>query len=560
LYEGEDGIVWIGTWQGGLARYDVENKKIKTYTRDDGLPSMSVQAILPHKKTNSLWLSTFEGLSRFDIGTGKFNNYSLSDGIQGLLFADGGALITRDGHYVFGGNNGITAFKPEEIGTNSIPPRVLLTDLKLFNKSVLPGEGSVLKKPIFETDEITFRHDQNNISFDFVAIHFSNPLKNKYAYKLENYDNDWLDVGSLHTAFYPNLSPGEYVFRVKASNDQGVWNEKGVTVKITVLPPWWRTIWAYIGYALLLGIIAFFLDRYLRHRIVEKEREKSRNRELEQAREIQVAYANLEQAHEALKATQKQLIQSEKMASLGELTAGIAHEIQNPLNFVNNFSEVNQELSDELIEAAEKGNLDEVKQIASDIRLNDEKIRSHGKRADSIVKSMLLHSRANTGQKEPVDINALVDEYVRLSYHGLRARDKNFNVELDTKYDPTVGTITAIPQEIGRVILNLVNNAFYAVTEKKRSVANGFEPKVSITTSPGKNGVDITVADNGTGIPDTIREKIMQPFFTTKPTGQGTGLGLSLSYDIIKAHGGDIVINSRDGEGTTFVVRLPFES
>ncbi|HLO80080.1 MAG TPA: two-component regulator propeller domain-containing protein [Chitinophagaceae bacterium] len=560
LYEGEDGIVWIGTWQGGLGRYDVENKKIKTYTRDDGLPSMSVQAILPDTKTNSLWLSTFEGLSRFDIAKGKFNNYSLADGIQGLLFADGGALITRDGHYVFGGNNGITVFKPEEIGTVSTPPRVLLTDLKLFNKSVFPGEGSVLKKPIFETNEITLRHDQNNISFDFVAIHFSNPSKNKYAYKLENYDNDWLDVGSLHTAFYPNLSPGEYVFRVKAANDQGVWNEKGVTVKITVLPPWWRTIWAYIGYALLLGIIAFFMDRYLRHRILEKEREKNRNRELEQAREIQKAYANLEQAHEALKATQKQLIQSEKMASLGELTAGIAHEIQNPLNFVNNFSEVNKELSDELIEAAEKGNLDEVKQIASDIRLNDEKIRSHGKRADSIVKSMLMHSRANSGQKESVDINALVDEYVRLSYHGLRARDKNFNVELDTKYDTSIRNVHAIPQEIGRVILNLVNNAFYAVTERKKSAADGYSPKVTITTSPGKNGVDITVADNGTGIPDTIREKIMQPFFTTKPTGQGTGLGLSLSYDIIKTHGGDIILDSREGEGTTFVVRLPYES
>ncbi len=560
LYEGDDGIVWIGTWQGGLARYDVENKKIKSYTRDDGLPSMSVQAILPDDKTNSLWLSTFEGLSRFDLKTGKFSNYSLADGIQGLLFADGAALITKDGHYVFGGNNGITVFKPEQIGTNSIPPRVLLTDLKLFNRSVLPGEGSVLKKPIFETDEITLKHDQNNISFDFIAIHYSNPSKNKYAYKLENYDNDWLDVGLVHTAFYPNLSPGEYVFRVKAANDQGVWNEKGVAVKITVLPPWWRTIWAYIGYALLLGLVAFFTDRYLRHRILEKEREKNRNRELEQAREIQKAYANLEQAHEALKSTQKQLIQSEKMASLGELTAGIAHEIQNPLNFVNNFSEVNKELSDELIEAAAKGNLDEVKQLANDIMLNEEKIRSHGKRADSIVKSMLLHSRANTGQKEPVDINALVDEYVRLSYHGMRARDKNFNVELDTIYDSALSKVSVIPQEIGRVILNLVNNAFYAVNEKKRSSANGYDPKVTVSTASGEGGVNIMVTDNGNGVPESIREKIMQPFFTTKPAGEGTGLGLSLSYDIIKAHHGEIKMEIPEDGGTRFVIRLPLES
>jgi signal transduction histidine kinase len=339
-----------------------------------------------------------------------------------------------------------------------------------------------------------------------------------------------------------------------------VWNEKGVTVNIRVLPPWWKTIWAYLGYALMLGIMIYVGDRYFRHMLLEKEREKNRNRELEQAREIQKAYTNLEQAHEALKSTQKQLIQSEKMASLGELTAGIAHEIQNPLNFVNNFSEVNKELSDELIQAAAKGDLEEVKQLASDIRLNEEKIRSHGKRADSIVKSMLMHSRTNTGQKEPVDINALVDEYVRLSYHGMRAKDKNFNVELDTRYDSTLGKISVIPQEIGRVILNLVNNAFYAVTEKKKALVDGYEPKVTVSTVAGRHGADITVTDNGNGVPESIREKIMQPFFTTKPAGEGTGLGLSLSYDIIKGHQGEIRMEVPENGGTRFIITLPFES
>lgn len=560
LYEGEDGIVWIGTWQGGLARYDVSKRTIKTYTREDGLPSMSVQSILPYTKSNSLWLSTFEGLSRFDLNTGKFNNYSPADGIQGLLFADGGALITRDGHYVFGGNNGVTVFKPEDIGQISTPPKVLLTDFKLFNKSVLPSEGSVLKKPVFETEQITLRHDQNNIAFDFLAIHYSDPAKNKYAYKLDNYDPDWLEVGSLHSAYYSNLPPGDYVFRVKAANDKGVWNEKGVTVSITVLPPWWRTIWAYLGYALVLGILIFFGDRYLRHRLLEKEREKNRNRELEQAREIQKAYSNLEKAHEALKSTQKQLVQAEKMASLGELTAGIAHEIQNPLNFVNNFAEVNRELSDELIEAASKGDLEEIKQLAGDIKLNDEKIREHGKRADSIVKSMLMHSRTNSGQKEPVDINTLVDEYVRLSYHGMRARDKEFNIELETIYDDKIGKVNVIQQEIGRVILNLVNNAFYAVMDKKKRSEAGFEPKVSITTQTDGRDLEIIVTDNGAGIPDSIKDKIMQPFFTTKPTGEGTGLGLSLSYDIIKTHGGEIRLETPDTGGTRFIVRLPVHS
>jgi signal transduction histidine kinase len=201
-----------------------------------------------------------------------------------------------------------------------------------------------------------------------------------------------------------------------------------------------------------------------------------------------------------------------------------------------------------------------VKQLANDISLNEEKIRSHGKRADSIVKSMLLHSRANTGQKEIVDINALVDEYVRLSYHGMRARDKNFNVELDTRYDSALGKVSVIPQEIGRVILNLVNNAFYAVNEKKRSSVNGYEPKVTVSTASGEGGVNISVTDNGNGVPESIREKIMQPFFTTKPAGEGTGLGLSLSYDIIKAHHGEIKMEVPENGGTKFVIRLPFES
>jgi signal transduction histidine kinase len=213
-----------------------------------------------------------------------------------------------------------------------------------------------------------------------------------------------------------------------------------------------------------------------------------------------------------------------------------------------------------LIEAASKGDLEEIKQLAGDIKLNDEKIREHGKRADSIVKSMLMHSRTNSGQKEPVDINALVDEYVRLSYHGMRARDKEFNIELETIYDDKIGKVNVIQQEIGRVILNLVNNAFYAVMDKKKRSEAGFEPKVSITTQTDGRDLEIIVTDNGAGIPDSIKDKIMQPFFTTKPTGEGTGLGLSLSYDIIKTHGGEIRLETPDTGGTRFIVRLPVHS
>lgn len=268
--------------------------------------------------------------------------------------------------------------------------------------------------------------------------------------------------------------------------------------------------------------------------------------------------AELKQSLEDLKATQAQLIQSEKMASLGELTAGIAHEIQNPLNFVNNFSEVSNEMIDEMNEELEKGDIEEAKYIASDIKQNLEKINHHGKRADGIVKGMLQHSRKNNGEMEPTDINKLADEYFRLAYHGLRAKDKSFNAQLETDYDENLGTINVVPQDIGRVILNLITNAFYAVDEKKSNLeAKDFIPTVSVSTKKLDDTNEIRIKDNGNGIPKDILDKIFQPFFTTKPTGKGTGLGLSMSYDIIKAHGGDLKVETENLKYTQFKIILP---
>jgi two-component system NtrC family sensor kinase len=273
------------------------------------------------------------------------------------------------------------------------------------------------------------------------------------------------------------------------------------------------------------------------------------------------AKIKIETAYHDLKATQQQLIQSEKMASLGELTAGIAHEIQNPLNFVNNFSEVNKELADELKAELAAGNMQLAIEIADDIKDNSEKINHHGKRADGIVKGMLQHSRSSTGQKEPTDINALCDEYLRLAYHGLRAKDKSFNATMKTDFDERVGNINIVPHDIGRVILNLINNAFYAVSEKTLSAVITpttvkYEPTVSVRTKKVGAKVLITVKDNGNGIPQKVLDKIFQPFFTTKPTGQGTGLGLSLSYDIVKAHGGELKVETKEGEGSEFIIQL----
>jgi signal transduction histidine kinase len=303
-------------------------------------------------------------------------------------------------------------------------------------------------------------------------------------------------------------------------------------------------------YGLLIGLVIIFLVAIILWRN-NQHRKKANALLSQQKNKISTTLTEL-------KSTQAQLIQSEKMASLGELTAGIAHEIQNPLNFVNNFSEVNKELIGEMKVEIEKGNYDEVKTIAKDIEDNEEKINHHGKRADAIVKGMLQHSRSSSSVKEPTDINALADEYLRLCYHGLRAKDKSFSATIKTDFDNSIGKINIIPQDIGRVLLNLFTNAFYAVTEKKKQLQqNNYEPIVSVSIKKIDSNVEIRVRDNGMGISQKLLDKIFQPFFTTKPTGQGTGLGLSMSYDIIKAHGGEIKVETKEKEGSEFIIQLP---
>jgi len=300
---------------------------------------------------------------------------------------------------------------------------------------------------------------------------------------------------------------------------------------------------------LLFILTAFlFLASFLY--INNRNKQKANNLLQKQKEEIQRTLTEL-------KITQNQLIHSEKMASLGELTAGIAHEIQNPLNFVNNFSEVNSELIDEMQHELKAGSNDEAFAISNDIKSNLEKINQHGKRADAIVKGMLQHSRVSSGAKEPVNINTLTDEYLRLAYLGSRGKDKSFNVTLKTDYDESVGEINIIPQDIGRVILNLISNALYAVNEKNKGSIEGYEPIVSVSTKKLANAIQIKIKDNGNGISEKVLKKIFQPFFTTKPAGQGTGLGLSLAYDIIKAHSGEIKVETREKEFTEFIVELP---
>ena len=311
-------------------------------------------------------------------------------------------------------------------------------------------------------------------------------------------------------------------------------------------------LYIVLGVLSVMVIIAVFL-------LYANSQRKKANKVLQQRNEqIENQHEALEKSFSDLKATQTQLIQSEKMASLGELTAGIAHEIQNPLNFVNNFSEVSTELIDEMDEELDKGDIEEAKAIAADVKQNLEKIRHHGKRADAIVKGMLQHSQTGTGSKEMKDINPLADEVMRLAYHGLRAKDKSFNAELITNFDSKLPAVNIIAQDISRVLLNLFNNAFYAVNQKQKSAGPDYKPEVLVSTSAVKNSLVIKVKDNGNGIPEAVKDKIMQPFFTTKPTGEGTGLGLSLSYDIVvNGHGGIITVDTKEGEFTEFTVTIP---
>jgi signal transduction histidine kinase len=294
-------------------------------------------------------------------------------------------------------------------------------------------------------------------------------------------------------------------------------------------------------YSLVAGLIGLALFSSLLWR---------NNRQKQQSKE------KVEKAYNELKSTQQQLIQSEKMASLGELTAGIAHEIQNPLNFVNNFAEVNTELNSEGREAIGRKDWENAEEILLSMLENDQKILQHGKRADAIVKAMLQHSHGSSGVKEPVDINKQADEYLRLAYQGMRAKDKSFNCDIVFTPDPNLGKVNVVPQDIGRVLLNLINNAFYAVKENSVSGNSAYKPQVEVSTQRSGDKVILTVKDNGKGIPENIRQKIFQPFFTTKPTGEGTGLGLSLSYDIVKAHGGEIKVESNEGKGSTFMIML----
>ncbi len=586
---------WVVTSYSGAIIIGNENKPAKVFSQIDGVGGVQVFCSYEDAATN-LWLPTVKGLAVLRAGKDSLEIISTKDGMpyaasfdvledrqgyfwlptnQGVMKASRAELLAHlddrqkpiqwrlldesdgmvnrqfvgarhsivgtDQKFYFPNISGMIVINPEENQKNTFKPQLAINGINVDGKFYPPDTN------------ITIPPGDHRYLISYSALSFYAPEKTQIKFRLVGYDKDWIFSKGDRRAIYTNLPPGEHIFEMTAANNDGVWADAPLQLHFIVEPRFYQTLWfRLLGMLLLLGLI-WLVIRW------RTSATRNRNQELEKevgkrTQQISRQKQELEQMVDTLKSTQKQLIQQEKMASLGELTAGIAHEIQNPLNFINNFSDLNKELIEEI-----KAEPDEAERnkILEDINANLDKVLFHGKRADSIVKSMLQHSHSKTGDKEPTDINALADEYLRLSFHGLRAKDKSFQSDFSIEADPSIGQVPMVRQDISRVLLNIINNAFYSVHQKASQSNESYKPFVKVTTKNVKDSVQISIEDNGEGIPENIQHKIFQPFFTTKPTGQGTGLGLSLSYDIVKSHGGDIQVESKKGEGTCFTISIP---
>jgi signal transduction histidine kinase/ligand-binding sensor domain-containing protein len=566
IFQNIDGVIWLGT-QNGLYRYDSSADKFFVYVDPASeIGAANIIGITEDDRKN-LWLGSHSAIIKLDLQKNQTAIFGRRYDVMPNSLYDLIPYKTTKGELLFGDGTGYYKLNPQTINANALAPQLQLTDFKIADVSLKPGEPP-FTAPLNELKKIKLRYKQKTFSIDFAGINYKSIDENRHVFMLKGYDDKWRKAGAEKTASYYNVPPGDYVFKVKASNSDGIWRERELIIIIT--PPWWFTWWAYSLYA-ILAAAAIWLIVYLRSRRLIKEKEQLwheveiRTKEvLKQKEQISMQRDDLEKALQDLKAAQAQLIQREKMASLGELSAGLAHEIQNPLNFVNNFSELNAELIEELQIELQREDLQEAASIAESIKENLQKVASHGKRAEGIIKGMLYHSRFNTGISERTNINSLINEYLGLSYQALRAKDKSFTAEYKTVFDETAGKINVVAQDIGRVLLNLINNAFYAANEKRKTAGNEYKPIITVETkkitslSGEMAKLEIRVSDNGNGIPQNIINKIFQPFFTTKPAGEGTGLGLSLSYDIIKAHGGEIKVETKEKEGSTFILLLPY--
>ena len=613
LHATDDGSLWIGTRTGFFHRAPDGQTTAYTEANSD-LPGDLVTAIT-EDADGYLWLSTSRGLARFEPVTQTFSDRLLGSDALGRSLG-GAAARSADGVLYLGGSGGLLVFEPEQLAaSNPNPPQIALTDILVDGQPLAPGAGVREAVPVAEA--VALSHDQDVVTFRYAGLHFSQPEQNRYRHRLIGFEDDWRESGRTREATYTNLSPGDYRFLVQAASADGVWSDASAGVVVEVSPPWWRTLWAMLGFGVLAVVGLVRADGWNRARLLRDERARAEKREtelraetaeaearkaeaeaerrraqakalraeneraaaeIERTRDVEAANAKLAASNARLEASlaelhaaQNQLVQSEKLASLGQLTAGIAHEIKNPLNFVNNFAglsvELAQELEEELSAAGDRPAsqvLQDVGDLLSDLKDNANRIAEHGGRADRIVKAMLLHSRGGSGERARVDVNRYVEEYANLAFHGARANDQDFQVDLVQDLGDDVGEADLVPQDLGRVLLNLLGNAFYAVGKRRAAEGPGFTSRVTLRTRclPADGAlpdrVRIEVEDNGIGMDPATRERIFEPFFTTKPTGEGTGLGLSLAHDIVtQLHAGTLSVESEKGVGTTFCLEIP---
>lgn len=556
FWEDPDGVIWIGT--GGFGLFRFKDGKFVNISPQNGLFDYNVYTLM-EDRVGFFWMSCNRGVYRVrkqecvDVADGKArtvtcSSYGTADGMENREcnggYAPSGYQL-RDGRLCFATVKGLVIVNPADIRINQVAPPLVI------DRFIVEGE----RQPT--TGPVRIPAGKSRFEFHYAGISFVGSEKVRYRYTLEGLDEGWIEAGSRRDAYFTHLDPGEYTFRVIAANSDGVWNETGATVSFVLQPHFYQTAW-------FIGLVAFiFLTTGPTYYLYRMRMMKRRRVELEHL--VQERTGELQKTVSNLKETQNQLILSEKMASLGQLTAGIAHEIKNPLNFITNFSVLSHDLTKDLRKElyAERDRVDpkralEIESLLNDLEQNVTKINDHGKRADSIVRGMLLHSRGKAGERQDTDLNALLAEYTNLAYHGMRAQDQSFNVKIETEFDPSIGKVSVVPQDLSRAILNIVNNACYAANDKRKNAKNGFSPVVRVSAKNTSGTIEIRIRDNGNGIPDSIREKIFNPFFTTKPAGSGTGLGLSLSYDIItQEHHGEIRVDSKEGEYTEFVISIP---
>ncbi|MEP6263102.1 MAG: ATP-binding protein [Gillisia sp.] len=559
--------LWAGTQQGLFILDPATTKVLDHINRAKGLPADNAVSFALSPVTNTFWVGTNKGLAQVSPETGEVLKVVNRQAglVDNEVWLYGSVKVDKAGKVYYGTSNGLSIYDPSKDKPNTVPPQLQLTSA-----------------------EITYKSDSRNEAiFEYTALSFANVAGVKYKTRLKGYDETWSQLSSEKRLRYTNLPAylwsKEYTLEIMAINESGVQATEPLVYKFHVRPVWWLQWWAFLFYFLLAGVLVFVIDRIQRRRLIKRERDNAKLREAKLQAETAIARSNaaesralvlkaenekkaielekareLERAYNELKTTQKQLIQAEKMASLGRLATGVAHEIKNPLNFINNFAELSVDLVVELEEARKNGDEEEIGMIMQDLKQNTSKIEEHGKRADAIVRSMMQHARGGKPIFELFDLNDLIVKYTELAFNGKRTQHPGFNVIIEKELDKSLGMVKIVGQEIGQVLLNIIGNSLDAALEKKNKQGDSYEPRLKISSHNAGDFAEITIEDNGPGVPEEIRERIFEPFFTTKPTGEGTGLGLSLSYNIItQGHNGSLKLLNNRGEGATFLISLP---